>query len=322
MASPPIPFAPEELTSQFRAALKSFALRLKEDKQILAAVLVGSINEDLIWRKETIRLWLIEVDGVTKRLKSDGRDERVFRTFVEDGVNIHAEMIPRTRFKQMVEGSSRTAFSCNFFATRELVYCEDSSISSWFETANKIATKDQDNEKLIVMTWVVASARHARKRIERKQDFELGYEGVIQAAHCIAAVEVVGNGEVYEHSAIYKAIELKPELFKAIYLDLLGKKRTKKNLLAGLERIDEYVEQHGEQNFSPVLKFLKKESRAVPFSQLSEHFAHSQIYPWHIETACEWLEREGVIEKLEMPFRITKKSRIEVEEPAYFYDPA
>ena len=71
----------------------------------------------------------------------------------------------------------------------------------------------------------------------------------------------------------------------------------------------------------PILKFLKKEKRTVPFSHISEHFAHSQVYPGHIESACEWLEREGIIEKLAVPFRITKKSRSDVEEPAYFYDP-
>ena len=65
----------------------------------------------------------------------------------------------------------------------------------------------------------------------------------------------------------------------------------------------------------------EKGKRTVPLSQIADHFAHSQIYPGHIESACEWLEREGVVEKLAVPFRITKKSRTDVEEPAYFYDP-
>ena len=321
--TPPLPsFTPLESTQQFRDALDGFVERIEEDRNILAIVLVGSIREDLIWRKDTIGLWIIEGDGVSKRLQSDGNDERIFRIFVEDGINIRAELIPRSRFKQMVEGSSRTAFSCNFFSHRELVYCRDSSIEKWFDTANTVATKDQEKERMIATTWIIGAARYARKRIERKSDLDLGCEAVIWAVHGIACVEVINAGEVYEHAAIYRALEIKPDLFKRIYTDLISKKKTKKLLLSVLDHIDQYVADHAMENLAPVLKFLKKENRTVPLSQLCDHFAHSQIYPGHLESACEWLEREGHIEKLATPFQITKKSRTDVEEPAYFYDPA
>ena len=314
------PIDPAQRTKEFQLALDSFVDRIRDDRNILAAVLVGSIQEELIWRKDSIGLWIVEVDGVTRRLKSDGNDERIFRTFVEDGINFHAEVIPRTRFKQMVEGSSRTAFSCNFFAKRELVYCDDPSIEKWFDSANKVAIKDQVNERVIATTWVIQSARYARKRIERKNDLELGFEGILWAVHSLAALEVINEGQVHEHAAIYKALDLNPDLFKSIYLDLLAKKRTKKALNKVLDLIDEYLAEHAVDSLKPVLHFLKKQKATTPLSHICEHFANSQIYPWHIESACEWLEREGYIEKLTMPFQITKKSRTDVEEPAYLYD--
>ena len=315
------PFEPVESSREMQQALDSFVELLEKDRNILAAVRVGSFDEELMWWKESIGLWIIEVDGVTRRLKSDGNEERIYRTLVQDGINIHAEIIPRTRFKQMVEGSSRTAFSCNFFALRELVYCDDPSIAKWFDAANKVATKDQDNERMIAMTWAMRAARFTRKRLERKDDLDLAFEAYLWAVHSIACVEVISDGKVYEHTALYKAMELNPDLFQEIYTDLISRKRTKKKLIAALDRIDEYVQDHAERYLRPLLKFLKKEKRTVPLSQICDHFAHSQIYPGHLESACEWLEREGIIEKLSMPFRITKKSRTEVEEPAYFYDP-
>jgi hypothetical protein len=155
----------------------------------------------------------------------------------------------------------------------------------------------------------------------RKDDLELGFEGLLWAAHSIACVEVINAGKVHEHAAIYKAIELKPELFQTIYLNLLSKKRTRKHLLSILDHIDQYIEANAVKNLQPILRLLKKAKRTMPLTQICDHFAHSQIYPWHIATTCEYLEREGVIEKLATPFRITKKSRTDVEEPAYFYDP-
>src|SRR5262245_53212641 len=94
---------------RFETALRQFVERVTEDRYVLAVVLVGSLRPETSWQRESLALWIIEADGVSRRLPSDGKDERIFRILVENGVNLHAEVIPRSRFKQMVEGSSRTA---------------------------------------------------------------------------------------------------------------------------------------------------------------------------------------------------------------------
>ena len=92
-----------EKVRSFQGALDRFVARLKEDRYVLAVVLVGSLNEDTICRRDSLDLWIIEADGVSKRLRSDGESERLFRSFAEDGINIHAEVIPRSRFRRMMK---------------------------------------------------------------------------------------------------------------------------------------------------------------------------------------------------------------------------
>lgn len=309
-----------EKRQRFESALKLFLSRIQEDRYILAAVLIGSLTDETIWRKESMFLWVIEADGVTKRLKSDGNDEQIFRTLVEDDINLHVELIPRARFKQMIEGSSRTAFSCSFFAKRELVYCDDASIRNWFDQANELSTKDQDKELLLATTWAIHAVKHARKQIEIKKDLELARQTLMWGAHSIAAIEIIRAGEVYEHEAIYKAIEIKPELFKAIYLDPISKKPTAKTLKAALVAIEDYIDEHHESHLKPLLHFMKKRKGMLAFSEIASHFAYSQLYPWHLESTCEWLSENGYFEKLSAPFKLTKKSRVEVEEPAYMFN--
>ena len=89
-----------EKVARFEKALQLFIERVRADTNLLAAVLVGSLTEETVWRRDAISLWLIEKDGVTKRLRADGEDPRVFRTLVEAGVNVHVELIPRSRFKR------------------------------------------------------------------------------------------------------------------------------------------------------------------------------------------------------------------------------
>jgi hypothetical protein len=306
--------------ARFEAALKQFIERIAEDRYVLAAVLVGSLKAETIWRRESLGLWIIEADGVTRRVLSDGADERIFRILVENGINIHAELIPRARFKQMVEGASRTAFSCNFFAERRIVHSKDPSIKSWFEKANRTATKDQERELLTFSTWTIYSHRQARKRLDIKKDLELAVQETLSAAHSVAHTEIIRRGEVWEGDVIYRAIEGAPDLFQTIYLDVLAKRKNRRAISAALDAIEGYLDEHYRAHLKPLLAFLKKQNRVVPLSEIGDHFAFSQLHPWHLESACEWLERKGLLEKVSAPFKLTKRSQDQVEEPAYFLD--
>jgi len=306
--------------ARFETALNQLIERIAEDRYVLAMVLVGSLSTETIWRRESLGLWIIEADGVTRRLLSDGTDERIFRILVENGINIHAEVIPRSRFKKMVEGASRTAFSCNFFAERRIVYSKDASIESWFKKANSVATKDQERELLTFSTWTIHAHRQARKRLDIKGDVVLAAQETLEAAHSVAHTEIIRQGKVVEQDVIYRAIEGNPALFQTIYLDVLAKSKNRRVLSAALDAIDGYLEKHYQAHLKPLLGYLKKQNRLVPLSEMSEHFAFSQLHPWHLESACEWLERKGVLQKLSAPFKLTKRSLERVEEPAYSYD--
>ena len=309
-----------EKIARFEAALNQLIERIAEDRYVLAIVLVGSLRAETIWNRESLALWIIEADGVSRRLPSDGKDERVFRILVENGINIHAEVISRSRFKQMVEGASRTAFSCSFFAQRQIVYSKDPSIESWFKKANSLAIKDQERELLTFSTWTIHAHRHARKRLDIKGDLELAAQETLGAAHSVAHTEIIRRGEVWEQDVIYRAIEGAPELFQTIYLDVLSKRKNRRVLMAALDAIDGYLDEHYQAHLKPLLGYLKKQNRVVPLSEMSDHFAFSQLHPWHLESACEWLERKGLLQKLSAPFKLTKRSVERVEEPAYLYD--
>lgn len=309
-----------EKLEQYEKALSLFLDRVRKDPNLLAAVLVGSLTEEAIWRKDAIGLWLLEKDGVTRRLRADGEDPRIFRTLVEEGVNLHVELIPRTRFKRMVEGSARTAFRYSFFARRKLLYSGDPALAKWFEEADTLARKDQERELCIATTWLIHSHRHARRLLEDKKELELAFQELLGCAHCVAAAEVIAAGEVHEGLMIHRALQLAPAVMKDLYLDLLKGSRTASKLKKKLAGFAAYLEKHAEVRLQPALRYLRKEKRLVPLSELSDYFAHSQLFPWHLESACDWLEEKGYLGKFSAPFALTKLSRVEVEEPAYLWE--
>lgn len=306
-----------EKLRQYQEALDTFVDRAKNDRWILAIVLVGSLTRETIWRKEGIGLWIVEADGVSRRRKSDGERHRIWRTLVQNDVNLWAELIPRARFKRMVEGAERTSFSYNFFARRTLVYCADESLARWFEEANSLAVRDQANEVLITSCWAAHLLRHTRKLLVVKQDVPRAWQCALEAAHAFAAVHVVRHGEIWEGHAMHRAKELAPEFFEITYSALLFDS-SEDAVYTALEKGESWLGAHAEDVMMPVLRFLRNQRRTVSLGELADHFAYSQLYPWHVEEACEYLVLAGLLEKLSAEVLLTKKSRAFVEEPAFF----
>ena len=294
---------------------------MAEDRYVLAVVLVGSLSAETIWQREAIGLWIIEADGVSRRLPSDGEDERVFRILVENGINIHAEVIPRSRFKKMVEGASRTAFSCNFFARRQVVYSKDPSIESWFKRPTAVAAKDQERELLTFSTWTIHAHRHARKRTGHQGRPRTGGAGDRWGPPTAwPTPRSSGGAEVCEQDVIYRAMEGDPALFQTIYLDVLAKRENRARP-RGRARRDRRVSRRALPGPPEAAAGLPQEAEPRrPLSEISDQFAFSQVHPWHLESACEWLERKGLLQKVSAPFKLTKRSLERVEEPAYFLD--
>jgi len=93
-----------EKLKQFEQALKLFLERVAADPNLLAAVLVGSLSEETIWRRDALGLWVIEKDGVTKRLRAMakivGKSVQLHAISVEPGT---VEFAP-----PLAEGAMRT----------------------------------------------------------------------------------------------------------------------------------------------------------------------------------------------------------------------
>lgn len=159
--------------------------------------------------------------------------------------------------------------------------------------------------------------KHIRRLLTVKVDLELARQHLIGIAWSLAAIEIILRGEVYEQEVIYKALEHNPDLFKIVYTDLLGGPPNEEKIETALRTVDEYLDEHWQHHLKPLVTYLKKRGGVLPLSEIGDEFAHTQIYPWHLETACEWLADKGVLERVSMPITLTTKSSVEIEEPAY-----
>jgi hypothetical protein len=235
------------------------------------------------------------------------------------GINISAEVITRDRFKRMMDGALQGSISHSIRSHARLLLCKDESIAAWYNESAQIGAHDRAIQLVRLAADVIPTLDKAEKWLYVKGDPLYSLVWTLYTVNALARVEVVLNGEAPGREVIHQALRFNPAFFQAVYADLIEGPKDAAALQAALEQIDGYLEERAETLFGPILDYLAEVQGARAASELTAYFskrAQSTGLFW----AYEWLTRKGIVQRLSAPVRLTRKSQVELDEPAYYYD--
>ena len=309
-AETPAVSTPDAVTQRYRAALDSFVEKVKQDRMILAVILCGSLSHDRVWEKSDIDLLLI------------GREEiKTTQDYVliEDGINIHAVVMSRSKFRERLEKSLQSSFFHSYFSKSTLLYATDDSIKDFYENARHLGERDREIQLLHAGTNVLGTLYKAEKWFHFKKDIEYAFLYLMYLADNLATIEVVMNREVTGREVIHQALKFNPVFFNAIYTDLIHCKKDADAIRNALDLINGYLDEKVYLLFQPILDYLTEAGGVRSTTEINEYFA-KRMQAGFVGLACEYLADKGIIEKVPTPVRLSEKSRATVDEAAYYYD--
>jgi uncharacterized protein len=298
------------IQQQFTAALDTLVEQIKDDRSILAAILCGSLSYDAVWAKSDIDLVLVTIDD--KKVESGGL------SLYADGVNVHAFLFSRARFRQSVEGSLNNSFMHSLLAKGRLLYTHDQTIADLFERLQAIGERDTQVQLLRAACGALPAIYKAHKFFLTRGDLDYTALWILAAATSLAQIEVVGARLLADREVILQAMKLNSTFFQTIYSELLNTKKTKKNVQAALDAVDSYIGERAPKLFALVIEHLGEVGEARSCTEIEDHFKRNYNIEG-ITTACEYLADQGLIGKASTAVRLTKKSNVEVQELAFFY---
>jgi len=298
-----------ETVALFTAALDSFVAKVKQDRYVIAAILYGSLSHDTVWRKSDIDLILI------------GREERPIEHFslVENGVNIHADLYPRSKFKQAIERSLHGSLLHSAFALSTLLYTTDDTIRAYYQDVRRVGSHDRQMRLMAAGGLALHSLAKAEKWLLTRGDVAYSFLYIMYTIQHLATIEVLLHGELTTREVIPQALELNPAFFNLVYRDLIQQPKDEATIQQALALINQYVDEKVDILFGPVLEYLRQEGGIRTTSELSAYFA-KQAPDAPLTMACEWLADKGIIQQVPSPVRLTPKSQVVVDEAAYYYD--
>ena len=294
---------------RFTVALDALVEQIREDRAILAAILCGSLSHDMVWAKSDIDLVLITIDD--KKVGSDSV------SLYADGVNVHAMLLPRSDFRQAVEGSIRNSFMHSFLAKGRLLYTHDETISAMFDSLKEMGERDRGIALFRAATNVLPALYKAHKFMRTRGDLNYTTLWILHSASSLATIEVISAGLLADREVIPQAIKLNPTLFATVYVDLLNEQKTVERVQFALDTIDRYLAKRARALFAPLLEHLRDTGEARSCTELESYFKKTYDVG-HVTTACEYLADQGIIGKASIAVRLTKRSHVDVQELAFF----
>jgi uncharacterized protein len=294
---------------RFSAALDDLVEQIKHDRSILAAILCGSLSHDTVWAKSDIDLVLVTIDD----RKVDAGDISLYA----DGVNVHALLTPRAKFRETVEGSVTNSFMHSFLAKGRLLYTHDPSIADLCTHLSSIGDRDTQFQLLGAATAALACIHKAHKWFVTRADLDYTALWILYAATPLAQIEIISRGLLADREVVPQATLLNPEFFKIIYSDMLNSKKTTRAVHAALDAIDAYVGERADLLFAPIVEYLEEAGEARSASEIETYFTR-QFNVSGVTTACEYLADQGRIGKASTAARLTRRSNADVQELAFF----
>ena len=311
------------IEEQYREAVELLVEKVQKDPYILAAIVAGSFSYAQVWEKSDLDVEIIGRDAI--------RPTQSFFSLVENGVNIHANISPRNAFKQTIEGAQQGSFMHSYFSHSTLLFSHDASIQEWYDkNANRdnIGERDKQLQLLNVIASTLPSLVYAEKQFYVNKDCLTSFLSILNVVQGLARLEVLLNNEIPAREVIQPALRYNPDFFDRVYTDLINCEKTEAVIQDALDAINVYLDER-QFIFQPILDYLIEQKAPRTNTELNADLGrgshrNSDGVPEFDEEAldlvCQWLAWKGIVRQVAMPIKLTAKSQIAVEEPAYYYD--
>ena len=303
----------QEIKKRFDEALDTFVDFIKQDKSIQAAILFGSLIEGNVWEKSDVDLLLIT---------NDERNPYKFYWLDQDNLNFQITLYSRNRFKREFERNLSGSWFQHMISTSKILFSNDETISEYILQAQSPGKRDVELQILNIVAMVIGDLEKAEKFLLLKNDVAQSYLFVTRLLDRLAQIEVLLNGEVPGREVIEQAMKYNPDLFNAIFANVIIEQTNKEKMSKVLERIRNYLEVRTEIIFRPIIDYFRTEQDVRTISDLKIHL--NKMMPtswWEIASLayCQWLMEQGYLDRFAQPINLTSKSYIQANEIAYIF---
>ncbi len=286
---------------RYSNALESFTEQVKGDPNVIALMLCGSLAYSTVWKKSDIDLVMIVRDGSLHSEQSYRLDE--------DGIEINMTVTEVSKFKSNLQKMRGGDFWHSFYTMGTMVFTKDEALLELLEDSCNLGEDDVRKSFASKIGELLSYMTKAEKWITVFKDPLYSQHFLQMCAGVVANMELLVNNEKPTRESILRAQQLNPDLMNEIYVIPSTTVMSESDVQHTLKVLDDYLMKHMDWWSKHILRFLSD----------GDVKTCSHIWKNCGWVPLEYLAEKGIIEKVTVSSRIFKKSKLTVEEAAYFY---
>ncbi len=302
----------KEILELYNTSLEEFIERVKQDTNIIAGILFGSLVSGRVWEESDIDLLLIS--------KDESRPSALH--WLADGdILIQVGIQSRSNFRQSVERSLDSSLVFHILSTGKLLFSKDESLTKYIEDAHEIGERDRQMQLFRLAMHIPGNLSKVRKSLHVHNDHIVAFRFLMYAMEMIARIDLVRSGIIPGREFLQQAIDNNPMLFNTLYTDMVSEGATRDAVENALQLLTNYLEEQTPEIYQPLLDFIVSDGGHCGATLIDTHFKKKlglQSGATLIDV-CEWLANQGVIQRMPRPLRLTSRSRQEEMEAAYYF---
>lgn len=261
---------------------------LFENKQCVAAYLLGSMSHDKIWEWSDIQFAAVF---------DDCYKGKPYYKLIDDDMFIALGVYTLTSFKDFVGKVDVDNYLWKAFSKSTMLFSKDPLLDDLLEDAFYIGDVDKQEKMLLNFSGAVYYLNKAEKNLYIKENLDNVIYFIPQIVENIACIEIINKKKVPDRELIPQAKKLNPKLFNKIYDPLFCSDLNKEVLRAILVYCVEYLECITEMVYQPVISHLHKYGNLDNFKYMTRPHGFGLNY--------DWLVRVGITERYGIPEKIT-----------------
>lgn len=294
------------IAARYEEALHSFIGKLKDDPNIVAVVLEGSLAYDRVWQKSDMDVTVIIRDQAitTKSYCVD-----------EDDIPINIYLTTRTEFRRLMEKSRGGGMTHSMFARAKLVYTKDDSLYGLLEDVKRLGDGDIERMFFEYSCWLIGDMEKIEKWLVVRDDVRYAQLYVLKAADVLANMYLILKGIAPNRESVLRVMEIDPDFIAPYYARPLSGAMSREEVLSALSGMRAFLEAHVDLLMNCALRHMEDgEEKTV--TMLTKYFDIDSHGIYHV---FDFLCALGEMDKVSQTIRITPKGRKQVEEVAFVY---
>jgi len=292
------------LQRRYEAAVDSFVDKIRDDPNVIAVLIYGSVALGTVWEKSDVDVCVVV------------RDQKLVNTdygIYEDNITFGLEICKRSDLKRSVEKSIGGSFGHSINATSKIVFTRDDSLYDYFEEIKLVGRADMEMAVFEAVNELIGYMDKIVKWLVVKNDVTYARFYAIKAAEVIARIEIVARCQVPTREAVLQAAALNPGLMRTFYDEPLSRPMTEEEIRALLQKMDDYIDTRMDA-VKNVIDAYFGDGEIKTGTMIANYF-HTNMHYMH--SILDYLSERGYLDKISQTIRITPKSKLAVEEVAF-----